>query len=104
MSDWTVIGSTSEFADGQLARRSVADVDICVVRLGDVFHCFEDLCSHMDVPLSKGVLINGELMCKAHGARFDLATGKPLCMPATSPILRFECKVDHDKLLADLDN
>jgi hypothetical protein len=35
-----------------------------------------------------------------HGARFDIRTGKPLCMPATEPVRTFEIEVRWNAVLA----
>jgi 3-phenylpropionate/trans-cinnamate dioxygenase ferredoxin component len=31
-------------------------------------------------------LIGCEIECPRHGARFDVRTGRPLCMPAIEPV------------------
>ena len=53
-------------------------------------------CSHNDKPLERGRLGNGWIACPTHGARFDLASGKALCLPATQPIVTFELRVVDD--------
>lgn len=64
---------------------------LCVGRHGDSFFAMKDYCPHKDYPLSEGTLYpNGEIECSWHGARFACSTGKVLCGPAESDLLRFE--------------
>jgi 3-phenylpropionate/trans-cinnamate dioxygenase ferredoxin subunit len=39
-------------------------------------HAINDRCTHAASRLSTGNLRNGSIVCPAHGARFDLSTGK----------------------------
>ncbi len=64
---------------------------LCVGRHADSFFAVKDYCPHREYPLSEGTLYeNGEIECSWHGARFACATGKVLCGPAESDLLRFE--------------
>ena len=54
----------------------------------------EDRCSHADVRLSRGSFCGDHVECGAHGARFDVKTGKALCMPAVTGVKRFDVKVE----------
>ncbi len=80
------------------ARKSifVDDVPALLIRVADEYFAIEDVCSHDGQPLTDGPVQAGQITCPRHGARFDLRTGKPMCMPATSPISVFavECRAD----------
>ena len=56
-------------------------------------YAVSNVCSHAQKPLDQGRVGNGWIACSAHGARFDLATGKALNLPATRPIATFEVHV-----------
>jgi 3-phenylpropionate/trans-cinnamate dioxygenase ferredoxin subunit len=67
-----------------------------------VYHCddgeyraIEDRCSHDDGPLCEGDWEPDECIvtCPRHGARFDLATGRPLTLPAFLPVAVFPVEV-----------
>ncbi len=51
------------------------------------------ICSHQARPLLNGRVRNCKITCPVHGARFDLATGEPLDLPATKPIDTYEFRV-----------
>lgn len=90
MSDLVSVATIAEIPPG--GRKSV-EVDgraVLVVRIGDQFFCVEDLCTHDGQPLTDGPLVtaNGAttIECPRHAARFDVRTGKPMCMPAVEPV------------------
>lgn len=71
----------------------VDDVPALLVRIGNDFFAVEDVCSHDGQPLTDGPVSDGAITCPRHGAKFDLKTGKALCMPATQPIQTFSVQV-----------
>ena len=76
------------------------DIPILLVQNDDgSFQAVEDVCTHDGQPLTDGPIENGEIVCPRHGARFDLKTGEPKCMPATSAIATLEVKVEGDDIL-----
>jgi 3-phenylpropionate/trans-cinnamate dioxygenase ferredoxin subunit len=48
--------------------------------------------------LTEGPLTGMAIECPRHGARFDLRTGRPLCMPAVEPIATFEVKIQGNDI------
>ena len=58
-------------------------------------------CSHANGPLADGVIEGVTVTCPYHSTRFDLATGVPLCGPASRPILTYDVRIeDGDIYLA----
>jgi len=80
------------------------DADIAVVNTGEGFFAIRDVCSHAEVPLSDGDLDGCTLECYMHGSRFDLRTGFPLELPATTPVPVYPVRLDGDSVLVDPDN
>ena len=71
----------------------VDEVPALLLRVGDDFYCIEDTCTHDGGQMTDGALDGKQIICPRHGARFDIVTGKALCMPATEPIATFEVEV-----------
>lgn len=82
-------------------RKSIVFDDRAVIlfRIGDDFYAVEDVCSHDGQPLTDGRLDGNSIECPRHGARFDVRTGKPLCMPAVEPIEVFDIRIDGNDVL-----
>ena len=93
MSDFERVAAVSEIAPGGRLSILVDGVPALLVRLGDEFFAVEDVCSHDGQPLTDGPIGDCSITCPRHGARFDLRTGRPLCMPAITPIETFEVQV-----------
>lgn len=59
---------------------------------GEIF-ALHDECSHEEFPLSDGEIVNGQVECMLHGARFDLRTGTVKALPAVRPVKSYDCRV-----------
>ena len=77
---------------------SLENSEICLVNSRGRFYALIDECSHGHVRLSEGDVYDGVVECYMHGSEFDLATGRPLCLPATEPVTTFEVRV-HDGIV-----
>ena len=93
MPEFERVASISEIPAGGRLSILVDDVPSLLIRIGEQFFAIEDVCSHDGQPLTNGPVEGCSITCPRHGARFDLQTGKPLCMPAIEPIATFEVEV-----------
>ena len=80
----------------------VGDEELAIVHSGGHYYAIADECSHAAIPLSEGDVDAGEIECYLHGSRFDLATGRPLSLPATEPVAVYRCHVRGDDVLVDV--
>ena len=88
------IAPIADLPDGRGVRVDVGDHRIAVFRTGDTVHAIGDRCSHADASLSEGDLFDGEVECPRHGSPFNLASGKPSALPATSPVPVYPATVE----------
>lgn len=75
---------------------AIDTTNICIIRYEDKLYALEDCCSHEHAKLSEGDFDGGLLYCPKHGASFDVATGNPRTLPATSSVRTFEVKADQE--------
>lgn len=97
---WEHVADLEEVSPGGRKSIFVDDTPALLIRLDDQYFAIEDVCTHDGQPLTDGVIEDGAIECPRHGARFDLQSGKPLCMPATSPIQTFAVEVRADGIYA----
>ena len=69
---------------------------VLVLNINNRLFAVAGLCSHQAKPLLNGRVRNCRITCPVHGARFDLATGEALDLPATRPIQTYEARVVDD--------
>lgn len=85
MSEWVPAGPVEDVTKKKKVVVSVGDVDVLVLAHDGGFFAFQNLCVHRDRELSKGVILNGKLICPGHQWAFALDTGyesiKELCQP-----------------------
>jgi len=94
MPTYEKVARVDEIPAGGRKALVVGDRALLLFNLGDRFVAVEDVCSHDGQPLTNGPLVGTALECPRHGAKFDVCTGKALCMPAVEPIATFEVRVE----------
>lgn len=100
MSDWIAVGPMSDFPDPSSTLVEVDDEPVALVHAAGRIYALDDVCTHDGGPLSDGPVDAGAktIACPRHGAKFDLATGKALTMPATKPTVAHEVKVEEGQV------
>src|SRR5262245_54905492 len=100
MAGFVKVAEVDQIPEG--GRKSIVldDRSVLLVRVAGNYYAFEDLCTHDGQPLTDGPLAGKEITCPRHGARFDVTTGRPLCMPATEPVETFAVEVRADGIYA----
>ena len=82
---------------------TVEDEEIVLFKQDGKVYALFDRCSHADFPLSQGQVLPGIIKCRAHGAEFDLCTGKALCAPAFAPVKVYDVVIEGDDVFLELD-
>ncbi len=85
--------------------KKLVEVDgraIAVFNVDGTYHAIDDVCTHDGGPLAEGELMGCEIQCPRHGARFDVRTGRPLCMPAIEPVAVHATEVRGDDIYVAL--
>ncbi len=99
MSNWVEVARVVEF---ESTDRKLVDLggnqQIVLVKLPDGFFAVSAWCSHQRASLLQGEISDHEIECPLHGARFDLRTGKQLCLPAVRPISNYPVKVENEQI------
>jgi 3-phenylpropionate/trans-cinnamate dioxygenase ferredoxin subunit len=97
-----VVAKASEIAVGQFKSVQAAGKRLLICHTETGWYAIDDTCTHDDGPLGDGWLEGNAIECPRHGARFDVATGKVLCLPAAVPIKSYPLKIEGDEIKVDL--
>jgi 3-phenylpropionate/trans-cinnamate dioxygenase ferredoxin component len=104
MSAFIKIASRSELPPGGKKLVELDGQAIAVFNIDDVFYAIDDVCTHDGGPLADGKLIGCEIECPRHGARFDVRTGRPVCMPAIEPVDVHPVELRGDDIYVAIDD
>ena len=95
---FTVVAKTSEIPVGQLKSVVVEGKALLICHTAEGFFAIDDTCTHDDGPLADGWLEGNAIECPRHGARFDVKTGKVLCLPAAVPIKSYYVRIEGEEI------
>ena len=98
MADPVTVAQTSEIAEGQCKQVVVGTKPILICHAQGAFYAIDDTCTHDDGPLADGLLEGFEIECPRHGARFDVRTGKVICLPAAMAITSYPVTVEGEAI------
>jgi len=69
------LGAAADIPPNSMRAFEVAGRRVLVINLEGSFHAIDDLCPHLAIPLSRGELKDGCVVCPGHGSMFDAKTG-----------------------------
>jgi 3-phenylpropionate/trans-cinnamate dioxygenase ferredoxin subunit len=92
---WITVGPVDELPPGSVKLVHAGQITVGVYNLGGEFYAIEDRCSHDDGPLCEGEWDDSlcRVVCPRHGSAFDLATGRPLSLPAYEPVATYPVEI-----------
>jgi cytochrome P450/nitrite reductase/ring-hydroxylating ferredoxin subunit len=73
---WVRIGTAEDLAGPGPFAATAGDTELVLVRAPDGLRAFEGRCPHQGALLAESEIIEGELVCRNHHWRFDIATGR----------------------------
>ena len=62
----------------------------------------DGICTHAQVQLCDGALVDGTIECPKHNGRFDLQTGAPVRKPVRVPLATYDVSVVNGRLVSTL--
>jgi 3-phenylpropionate/trans-cinnamate dioxygenase ferredoxin subunit len=98
MENFILVGKLDAIPPGTAKSIDIVGKPVAVFNVSGRFYAVSDLCTHDMASLSEGTIENTEVECPWHGARFDLMTGKVLCMPATMDIDTYEVRIEDGNI------
>ena len=103
MGEFVKVAKISDIPAGTVRSFIVENEIVAIFNLNNNYYALKDQCSHMDLPLSDGLLEDGVVVCAYHGAEFDIKTGEALCLPAVEPVEAFEVRIEDEQIYVSID-
>jgi 3-phenylpropionate/trans-cinnamate dioxygenase ferredoxin component len=99
---WIRACAADAVGDGEAVVVERADAPpIALFRIGDEYFAVDDTCTHDSYSLADGYIDGPIVECPLHMAKFDLRTGKVLCLPATRDLSSYAVKVENGVVLVE---
>lgn len=97
------VATLSELPLASMKAVTVVGTEILLIRnSAGVVSALYDRCSHAEVRLSEGTLEGDTVECPAHGAKFDVHSGRALCMPAIKAVRCYAVRVEGESVIIDI--
>jgi nitrite reductase/ring-hydroxylating ferredoxin subunit len=72
----TKVAAIGELQDGKSHCVKAEGINLLLVKTDGAVHALENRCPHLGLPLGRGKIAGGEIVCPFHGSRFRLDTGE----------------------------
>ena len=105
MSGAVRVCETKDVPPGEARRFSLDGREIAIVNLGEAgFRALDAVCSHAHYYLDEGEVDPDfeTVECPKHGSTFDLNSGKPRSLPATTPVDVFPVTTEDDDIYIEV--
>tara|TARA_B100000941_G_C28450636_1_gene524880 strand:+ start:205 stop:519 length:315 start_codon:yes stop_codon:yes gene_type:complete len=103
MSDeWKLVCKVEDIEMEDLIRFDYEDKTFCVYRLEDGFYATDGICTHEDVHLEEGLVMDSEIECPMHQGIFDIKSGKAVSPPACDDLKTYPVKVENEEVYINI--
>lgn len=100
---WVVACDAASLAQEDVLSFSHNDKLYAAYRLkGDEVYASDGHCTHRNVALAGGLVLDGCIECPMHNGRFEIKTGKAVKVPALSDLKMYPAKIIRGKVMVDL--
>jgi len=103
MSDaWIDAASQDVVMEGDVVAITVGGREVALYEVeGEVF-ATDNLCTHGAARMSDGFLEGREIECPLHQGRFDVCSGKALCVPLTEDLRTYPVRIEDRRIWLQL--
>jgi len=94
----------SDIEEGKTRVVTIENKPVILVKSGGEIFALEGICSHDGGEFGADEnVVDGQIECPRHGARFDIRTGEATRMPAVVGINRYEVKIENGDVYVAVD-
>ena len=96
---WLDVGADTDHEPGDMKRLGIGREPVLLANVEGTIVAVADTCTHEDASLSGGALNGVFVRCPLHGSRFCLLDGKAMDDPAEIDLEIFSVKIEHGRIL-----
>lgn len=90
---WVKVAPLAAVRPNDMKGVKVGGRSIAIYNVEGAIYATDDVCTHAFALLSTGFLEGDVVECPLHSGRFDVKTGKALCLPVTDDVDVFPARV-----------
>lgn len=98
MDGYVAVARVADVTSGGVSTVVVGDSQIALFNVAGRICALHDECTHAHALLSEGEIIENVVTCPLHGAEFDVITGRPLTLPAVTPVQTYAVQVEGETI------
>lgn len=103
MSDWVDACAVDDIEEEDLLRFDHNGQTFAIYRSPkDEFFCTDGLCTHENVHLEDGLVMDYVIECPKHNGQFDYRTGAALRAPVCTDLTTYPVKIEGERVLIKL--
>ena len=102
MSQWIDAAALDDIEDEDVMRFDHAERTYAIYRVDGNVYATDGLCTHEQVHLSDGFVMDHVIECPKHNGRFDIRDGRPLCAPVCEKLTTYPTKVEDGRILIEI--
>ncbi len=102
MSQWIETVAFDDIDDEDVVRFDHAGKTFAIYRVDDRAYASDGLCTHENVHLCDGLVMDHVIECPKHNGRFDIRSGSPLGAPVCVALKTYPAKVEDGTVYIDI--
>jgi nitrite reductase/ring-hydroxylating ferredoxin subunit len=101
--EWFPAGNTGDVSEDMPLTIKAGDQEVGVYLVNGQYYALEDICPHAYALLSQGFVMEGEIECPLHAARFNITTGKCTAGPGGRDLKVYPLRLEDDRIFVKVD-
>ncbi len=94
MTQWVEVAALDDIDDEDVMRFDHGGHTFAVYRMAGKAYASDGLCTHEQVHLADGLVMDHVIECPKHNGRFDIRDGRALCAPVCVNLKTYPAKVE----------
>ena len=103
MANWIDACAADAIEEEGVIRFDHADRTFIIVRDdNDRYYCSDGLCTHEDIHLADGLVVENTIECPKHASIFNMETGEVETPPACENLNTYRTKVENGRVFVEI--
>jgi 3-phenylpropionate/trans-cinnamate dioxygenase ferredoxin subunit len=103
MAQWIKVCPLDQIDDEDVRRFDHGGRTFAIYRYEDQVYASDGLCTHEQVHLAGGLVMEHVIECPKHNGRFDIRSGRALGAPVCVNLKTYPAKVEAGEIMVELD-